>query len=268
MIHRIVTASIGLLLALTVSVPADVRLHLELEQSSCLQFEGVLGVVTVRNDTDSPLLIGDASRPGRVALEFDVTREGDDIVPKGRPTPIVDNVIIKPDETRRLAVDVSRWYNMNRMGRYIVRAVLRKGHRMTHSQRQMIDIVRGLEIASKTRRVPGYADLSRTYSLRYWKRGRHEYVFLVVNEEPSGLNYGVFQLGRIIRVSKPALSVDRKGKVEIRHQCGPDCYIRTVFKSKRDGVHFIDQRYELPNGAPYPFLRPTVKRPGKSSDFD
>ncbi|MBL7115723.1 MAG: hypothetical protein ISS35_08140, partial [Kiritimatiellae bacterium] len=99
--------------------------------------------------------------------------------------------------------------------------------------------------------VPGSDDARRTYRVLYWKRGLYEFAFLRVDEVPSKFNYGVFELGKIVRSSVPQLETTLQGDVTVRHQCAADCYIRTQFKSEMEGVRFVDQKYEKEDGSPY-----------------
>lgn len=252
-------ATLAALLGTSSICHAQIRLALELEQSSCLQYEPIHAIVSVRNETDDAILIGDPKKPGYLALEFEIQQRKHHALPKRKTIPVVKDILIEAGETRKLAVELTRWYSATDMGRYLVRAYIRKDGPLVYSRMAMVDVVRGFELASATQRLSGYEAVYRTYSLRYWRRGRHEYLFLSVDEKPSGCNYGVFQLGRIIRFEKPTVTVSRDGKVEIRHQSGPDCYIRTKFDSRRDGMRFVDQSYELADGTPYPYLRPRVR---------
>jgi hypothetical protein len=77
-------------------------------------------------------------------------------------------------------------------------------------------------------------------------------LFLTIVESASGMSYGVFDLGLLVRVSAPTVMVEGSDRVKVNHQSGPDRYTKTVFESRLDSVRFIDQTYHLANGDPYP----------------
>jgi len=239
-------------LLLTGAARAGLDVTLDLEHETCLQYEAVVAIVTVHNDTDSSLVIHKKSAS---RLFFVIERKRDELVSMINDEPPVRRLAVDPDETGRVLVDISRLYDVAATGRYFVRAVITRNGQRSESGRKVLKVVQGLELASVTKSVPGYADLDRTYKLRYWVRKDYEHLFLCVDEKESRLNYGVFELGRLVRVTEPLLEVDRKGNVIVVHQNGKDSHTRSVFKSERNGVTFVDQTYHLPDGKPYPFLR-------------
>ena len=230
----------------------EVKVKLRLEYTSYLQYEPVNAYVTIENDSDYELFMGKTEKDGNSRIEFIVKKDKDEVVQRSEKRPILTNFRVKQGEKWEAMRDVSTWYNLTTMGRYTVRAVVYLNGQAWQSNVAMIDIVRGIEVASKTRSVPGYEDLVRTYSLRYWSRGGVEYLFLCVDEESTKLNYGIIELGPVVRVAKPVVEVDKNGNVIVVHQSSRDCYTRSVFKSTKSGVEFVDQKYLLENGAPYP----------------
>jgi hypothetical protein len=240
------------LLGVPLVAAGDIKVKLKLEYSSYLQFEPVNAYVTIENDSDYELVIGNTEKEGNSRIEFIVEKDKDEVVQRSEKRAIVTNFRAKPGEKWETMRDVSTWYDMTTMGRYTIRAVVNMNGQAWESNPLIVDVVRGIEVASKTRSVPGYEDVVRTYSLRYWSRGRVEYLFLCVDEEKTKTNYGVIELGPVIRVSKPVVEVNKDGNVVVVHQSSSDCYTRSVFKSTKSGVDFIDQTYHLADGKPYP----------------
>ena len=152
-------------------------------------------------------------------------------------------------------VDISKWYSFARMGRYNLEFYgLWKGVKFK-SNAIKIDVVGGFELGSVDKNLSGYTDKIRHYGLRYWKRGDFEHLFLRIDEPANRMNYGVYDLGKIIRFFKPILKVDGDDNIKIIHQTGRDCYKKTRFKSTPAGVIFVDQSYHLESGAPYPHIK-------------
>ena len=88
------TVAVALLLAWGSFGHAQVQLKIELEESSCLQYERIHALVTVLNDTDAPLLIGDSSKPGYLGLAFEMNKSRHERVAKRSSLPIVRDVKI------------------------------------------------------------------------------------------------------------------------------------------------------------------------------
>jgi hypothetical protein len=242
-----------LLFLLPFIASADLAIKLKLEHTSLLQFESVNAFVTIHNDSDETVFMGTNEADGNARIQFVIEKGKDDIAHRINQRPIITSFKIKPGETWETVRDISTWYNLRAMGRYMVKAIVYVNGRGWESNTEMIDVVGGLEIASTSKSLSGYDDMPLTYALRYWSRDGGEFLFLRVDDEKTGTNIGVVQLGRLIRVSKPVLDVDRNGNVIVCHQCGPDCYMWSSFKSTRNGLVFVDQTYHLPNGDPYPF---------------
>ncbi|MFC1499103.1 hypothetical protein ACFLS1_11640 [Verrucomicrobiota bacterium] len=257
----ILSVVIFLMLFTTVEVRAQLRVGLKLEHTSVLQFEQAKVFVLLFNDSNIPFAIDESSKDNKAHLNFIVAKGPNDIIYKSNNKPIITKLKLKPGEKREIMVNLSRWYNIRSEGGYFVSAVIDWGGSTFMSDKRMFDVVSGIEINKVRKGVPWDIKSVRTYSLRYWPRERKEYLFLRVDgEEAKGrVNYGVFQLGRVIRVFKPVLEIDRLGNIKIKHQSDQDCFAWSIFKSLEKRVLFVDQTYHLPDGKPYPARSSSLK---------
>jgi len=253
-------AVVALLLS-SLWAPAGVELDLRLEYGEYLQYEPVRAYVSVYNDSDTPLVIRNREGRGLARLDLIVRRTQNDLMQRTSDRPVHAGSVLEPDGRTELMLEVSELYDIVGNGRYFVKATLEHGGRKYETPIRIITVVPGMELARKSKSVPGNPDRIRSYSLRYWAREGRGYLFLRVDEEETRLNYGVFQLGPLVRVSTPVLEVSRAGEVVVSHQCSRGCYMRTVLKSLAGGVTLVDQTYHLPNGDPYPFVRPKLHKP-------
>lgn len=233
---------------------AELDVQMELEYSSVLQFESAFAFVTIHNTGVTPFNIDTDPGSGEVLLV--VNLKGGEWLPKLREGRILERLRIDVGKSRRVPVDVGRWYDIRELGGYFVQAQVNWMGRTYVSNRMLVDVVPGIEIRKVKRNALGYEELARTYSLRYWARARGEYLFLRVDEEPSGLNYGVFLLGSLVRIFDPQVEVDVLGNITILHQSGVGSFTRSVFRADRDSVLFVEQTYHLEDGAPHPGIGP------------
>ncbi|MBN1556940.1 MAG: hypothetical protein JW951_02200 [Lentisphaerae bacterium] len=231
---------LGLLL-LPVCGRADLLLKLTMEHHVYLQFEPMVGYLTLWNESDYPVVI-DADDPERAntALRLIVTRDGRPVM-RLNDRPLLRRLLLLPGERHVMMTDLSARFDVGTASRYLIDAEAVRDGVAYGAKPFMVDVVPGIEITSVKRGVPGYPGRERAYSLRYWTREKQEQLFLRIDEPSSGDNYGVFQLGRLLRFYKPRLRVDRDGFVTVIHQTAYNRYVRTVFEATPNEVRFLDQ---------------------------
>lgn len=253
---RATLASLLLSAAAASPTSAGLEMGLKLECASILRFERLDATLTVVNTGRTPLMIMPGTDQNNGVVRFLIEKKRFEPLPKTDKAPLIRKLIVGPDKTESVTLDLSLWYAMAKEGRYIVRAEIDMLGATYKSNAVMVDVVRGLEILNLTRGVPGMSGRTRTYSLRYWSRNRQEHLFLCIEDEAAGVHYGVFRLGTVIRLKKPVLKVDSLGYITVRHQSGPERFTRSGFLSARAGVKYIGQVHELEDGRPYPAATP------------
>ncbi len=255
------TVAILCVAALTVAgnVNAEVHVSLRLEHRTTLKFEPVRAFISFFNDSDYAYIVSnkDIARASRFAIEVRRGADGSLVARKSAP---IEYLYLMPDEREDIMLDLTEHYAMSAMGRYTITAVTGHHGESFQSKQRLLDIVSGIEVAKAVRSVPNYPGRLRTFSLRKWTRGEGSHLFLAVDETKSGYNYGVYDLGQMIQAVTPKVRADRGGNVTIVHQCAPNCFTRTVFRSTSDEVSLVDQTYHLPNGEPYPSREPPPAR--------
>jgi hypothetical protein len=221
---------------------ADIDVGLTIEHPQYIQFEPIVAYLTIRNDSFEPIVIdATGSNAANTKITIAVTHGGK-TASRISDKPLIRYAAVMPSEKYVAMLDLSQWFEMADMGRYFIEATITRGVEQHVSATRMLDVVRGIELAQVERGVPGYPGRVRTYSLRYWTRDRAEVLFLSVDEAESGMNYGVFALGTLMRVDRPQLAVDRNGIVRVYHRTGRNRMAKTVFESTPDSVRFLEQR--------------------------
>lgn len=246
--------AVFLALAFLAALPAAraaVHASMELEHNVFLRFESIRARLTIYNDTDDPFIIDGVGTSGSSQLYFEVRYRGR-LLPVREGEPHVGRILVLPDERRVAEIDLCDAFPLSREGRYFIKAIASQADEAWESEMTMIDIVPGMPVASTERVVEGYPGRLRKFSLRYWPRDGHEHLFLSVDEQRDGYNFGVFELGRLLRVSKPSLRVNRKGEVRVWHQCASDRYVLSALQARPDEVSLVGQTYHLEDGSPYP----------------
>jgi len=260
---RNIILAVLLVLTAPLTSRADLKLILKIAPESPIQFETVYAGVTVLNDNNEALMLDEIDRYNKAHVSFIIERKRDEPIKKNDTKPLVSKLRVGPGEKHDFVVDLSSAYDLGAPGRYVIKAVLVDDKVTYESNPVVLDIVRGIEVASISKEVPGDSKRMRKYTLRYWSRNKNETLFLSVDEDEGKTNYGVFPLGFVIRNIKPVLTVDRDGRVIVIHQATRDYFLRSEFESEKDVITFVNQSRIDSEGKPYV---PSAEKTEKSSD--
>lgn len=215
--------------------------------SKYMQFEPVVLFVTVKNITDDMIIFSDQKTGGDATLDFMIERGPVEWVRRRAEGGMTGKVRILPGGQREVMIELSRWYDVMQEGTFMLKAVVSYGGDRFESAPVRFEITNGLPLEKLTRMAPG-GGRARTYSLRYLSRERSERLFLRIDEAESGDNFGSFDLGPLMRVRKPDLTVDGSGVITVTHQSGIDRVTRSVFKTEGEVVEFAGQTYQNEKG--------------------
>ena len=220
----------------------DLQVALRFEYRTVLQFEPLFAFVTLRNRGVRPFVV--PAREGQAGIRFRIENNRGEPVGRLYDDAVVREAWIDPGTDHLFMRDLTRWYDLRSTGPYVITALVDWGGRTYHSGRLMVDVVPGISILGAERRVAGLPDRMRTYSLRYWPRAGAEQLFLRVDEPATGMNFGVFLLGPLVRVEQPELSFETTGRVVVLHQSDVATFTRSILLSTPDQVRFIEQQKE------------------------
>jgi len=240
----------ALVLAVACRANAQVLLVLRFEHRQVLRFEAVNAFVTVYNEGNKPIVFSE----DQARMSFTVGRERDEQVQVLNEDLLWRSVTIEPGKRREFMHDLSLIYDLAATGTYAVNAVVKWGGSEFQSKGVRIDVVNGLPISRERRVFPGETaeGYARVLSLRYLGREGSEHLFFCVDDEEGGRNFGVFDLGRIIRLHPPALRVKRDGATRILHQSGVGRHTLSLLQISESRVSFLDQQYRRADGSPFP----------------
>lgn len=217
-----------LLAAAPVLSPAQLAIDLRLPYSNALLYESALAQVTVRNDSGRTLGFG--QRPEFAEFRFGIELGRGRLIKPLHQVPLVSNLSLAPGEARSMEFDLPRLYELNAVGRYRVQAQVEWDGVSYASAPMFLDVVKGAEIARLNAGVPDDPRAARTYVLAYLPKGlSEEFIYLRIEDEPAGEVYGMFNLGRVVRVRSPDLQVDKSGNVHVLFQTVGMSYVHAVF---------------------------------------
>ena len=153
--------------------------------------------------------------------------------------PFVAPFLIKPNEGQKLATRLGDLYDLRKPGRYLARPVL--VHRNTRYEGQMraFDIVPGMRMSSALQMFSNHDGLRREFELVTWNRGGTSHLFLTAKDAgTSSRAWQTIDLGDMMKVTRPTISVMPSGEVVVLHRLDPDNFMRSEFWSVPAGIEF------------------------------
>lgn len=231
------TAALGLLLAPTFSV-AQVAINLTLSSAKALLYEEVIATVLIQNNSGQLLTIDPQQETAR--FWFDVAGADGRIVPRRNDAELLPAAKIMPGEARPFRLNVPLLYAIRREGLYKLRAGLELHGVNYASPEKMLEIVSGFELQRLTSGLPGEGHAPRTYILSYFQKEGIEHIYLRI-EDSERTVYGLFNLGRLVRVRPPELKVDEAGNFHVLFQTVGGTFVHTAFTPF--GVQLFSKNY-------------------------
>jgi hypothetical protein len=228
--NKSISAVAAAWMALCTIAGAQVALDARLLHSRTMKYEPIGVKVRVENNLSDKLQLG--SDDPKARLVFVVERGPGNPV---SPLPSAKRIHFKvpPHNTGTVEVDLQEIYDMRDTGPYTVRARVDWKGTSYSSPRMYLDVVPGLSIGEMTVEAGGGF---RKLTLRTLHRERKEYLFLVIENARAGICYGAFDLGRIVRVQKPMLTIDAEEQIHILHQSAPTHYTHTILTSEGEQI--------------------------------
>ena len=226
LIWKMGLGTVIVLMAFPAWVVAQVAVTLTLPSAKALLYEDVIATVVVQNNSGQMLTLD--STQGTVRFWLDVERNGGRIIRRRDDAPLVSAVKIMPGEARTFGFNLPRLYAIRSQGQYKVRAGVELNGALYVSPQTMLELVSGFEFQRLTAGVPGDAQAMRTYILSYFQRDGFENIYLRI-EDADKTVYGVFNLGRVIRVRPTEIKVDEAGNVHVLFQTMGMGFVHTAF---------------------------------------
>lgn len=217
--------AIGLLIS-PVWLAAQVAINLTLSPTRALLCEDVIASVGIKNNSGQMIELDSALGPFRFRL--DVEGKNDSIVARCDDTPLISNVQMLPGELRTFKFNVSRLFAIRGQGVYKISAGVEFRDKYYAAPVAMLEVVNGFELQRLTAGVPGDAVAVRTYILSYLQRDAAENIYLQIEDADKTI-YGVFNLGRIVRVRPTELKLDEAGNVHVLFQTVDLGFVHTAF---------------------------------------
>ncbi len=227
-IRRRLALAVVLLAAGPILAPGQLVITLRLPSSNALLFESLVGTVEFRNNTGRTVVFGE--KPEFAQFRFGIELGQGKLVNSLSAAPLMSGLALAPGETRAMEFNITRLYSLNEAGRYRIQARVDLGGETYVSPSVNLDVLKGSELCRIKAGVPDDPRAWRTYVLEYMQKDTsEENIYLRIEDERAGEVYGMFNLGRVVRVRAPDLQVDESGNIHVLFQAPGMNYVHAVF---------------------------------------
>ena len=227
------------------ALPSDISVDLKLDDISFVAGERMRGVVSLRNMSPVKLSGGGTNTQDRLFIEVFRASDYHQIEPFGSRA-YVASFDLAPNEGQRLETYIGDHYELLEPRRYLARPVLVHAGQRYVGGYSAFDIVPGMKITGALQVFTNREGLSREFSLLHWSRKGKEHLFLAaVDHGSSERRWLTHDIGPMMRITKPTISIMPDGIVVVFHRNGADSFVRSEFWSLPDALEFHSRQSVL-----------------------
>lgn len=218
---------------------STVGVTLRMTHSEYLLGERIRAEVEVRNGSTSPLVVGAKDSTDFLFLEL-FKNDTKHSVDRYSERLVTVPFILKSGEAQKFEVFFDHNFRFEKEGRYIGRAVVVHDGIRYEGALRAFSLVPGIRISGALQMFSNRPGLRREFELLYWSRRRTEHLFIRATDriESGDRSWGTSDLGTLLRVTPPKMSIKDSGEVTVLHRASQDEFIRSEFWSLPDAFEF------------------------------
>lgn len=217
---------------------SEITVDLKLMGNDFVSGERIRGVVDIANSSPGKVSVGYSNSKDRFFVE--VFRAGDmSQLSRIGKRPFVAAFRIDSSEGQKLELFLGDHYVLREPNRYLAKPVLVHGGVRYEGAVRAFDVVDGVKLAGAMQMFANRKGLQREFSLVYWSRNHTEHLFLKAKDTGgSSKQWETRDLGSILRIEKPSVSVLPTGEVIVLHRLNQDQFVRSEFWSLPNALEF------------------------------
>lgn len=217
--------------ALWAALPSEITVTLKPTQDVYIEGERIRVIVDVANASPDVIDCRGANSPD--ALNLELYRASDRYqFEKVSKHPFTAGFALLSGEGQKLEAFLADHFAFEKPTRYFARAVLVHGGMRFESPLRTFDVVPGMKCGNALQMFEGHDGLKREFELVHWGRNRIEHLFLKARDRGNSTKrWATADLGPLLRVTRPKVSVLPTGEVITLHRATQDSFIRTEFWS-------------------------------------
>ena len=228
----------GMLSAASAFAASEITVDLKLDAGDFVSGERIRGVVDVANSSPERVAVGTQGSSDRLFVE--VFRASDlRELQRISERPFTAKFRVESGEGQKLETFLADHYALREPTRYLAKPVLVHGGVRYEGAPRAFDVVEGVKILGAMQMFARRPGLQRVFDAVYWNRGHSEHLFLRAKDAgTSDRVWDTRDLGPILRIEKPTISVLPDGEVIVLHRLNRDQFIRTEFWSLPDTLEY------------------------------
>jgi len=227
-----------LLAAASAFAASEITVDLKLDAGDFVSGERIRGVIDVANSSPERVAVGTQGAADRLFIE--VFRASDlREMQRTDDRPFTAKFRVESGEGQKLETFLADHYGLREPRRYLAKPVLVHNGVRYEGAPRAFDVVEGVKVLSAMQMFSNRPGLQRVFDVVYWNRGHSEHLFLRAKDAGSSERvWETRDLGAILRIDKPTLSVLPGGEVVVLHRLNRDQFVRTEFWSLPDALEF------------------------------
>ena len=220
------------------ALPSEITVKLSMKNAEYVTGERMRCIVDVANASADIIDVGSKGSEDRLILEL--YRASDNRrYDKLSRHPFVKPFTLHSGEGQRMEACLGDHFQMTEETRYLARAVLVHGGMRFESALKSFLVVPGLNCGGALQMFKNRPGIKREFELVHWGRNQTEHLFLKARDTgAANRRWTTADLGTVIRVTEPKISVLPSGEVITLHRATQDAFIRTVFWSLPEAFEF------------------------------
>jgi len=225
--------------AFAVAAPTEIAVKLIPDRREYIVGERIRAVVDIANSSADSIDVG---KPGSADIFRLELFRASDMASRDRvgSKPFVAPFLLHSSEGQKLETFLGDHFALSEPMRYLARAVLVHDGARFESSLVSFDIVPGMRVGGAMQMFSNKPGLKRMFELVYWSRGQREHLFLKAKDE-GGRIWRTTDLGVLLRITDPKISVMPDGEVVVLHRATQDQFLRSVFWSLPEVLDFRSQ---------------------------
>lgn len=212
--------------------PTEISVKLVPDRREYIVGERIRAVVDIANSSADSIDVG---KPGSADIFRLELYRASDMASRSRVSkkPLIAPFLLHSSEGQKLETFIGDHFDLKEPMRYLARAVLVHAGARYESSLVSFDVVPGMRVGGAMQMFSNRAGLKRIFEIVYWTRGQREHLFLKARDE-HGRMWRTTDLGALLRITDPKISVMPNGEVVVLHRATQDQFLRTVFWSLPD----------------------------------
>lgn len=230
--------AVAALAANLAAATSEIKVDIRFDNADYVSGERIRAVVDIANSSPRKVSYGYSNSNDRFFIE--VYRAGDmERLARTGEKSFVARFSLESGEGQKLETFLGDHYALRTSRRYLARPVLVHGGVRYEGAMRAFDVVDGVELVQAMQMFSNHPGLQREFSLVYWSRKRSEHLFLAARDSgTSSRKWETRDLGPILRIDKPTVSILKGGEVVVLHRLNQDQFIRSEFWSLPKALEF------------------------------